>query len=132
MCNVCVIKQLLKSSRKKLWINLIKVIILIHNYTFAGDNKCIGCQHHNGDVINLANDDKNVRNEADDDVDINDEEHDCATDYKNTYRYHGNWVDNGFLGHFNVTGDAKDGDNTDYVIDMKKLIMRMVSIIFWW
>ena len=34
--------------------------------------------------------------------------------------------------NFNVTGDVKDGDDTDYVIDMKKLIMRMVSIIFWW
>lgn len=33
--------------------------------------------------------------------------------------------------NFNVTGDAKDDDDTDYVIDMKKLIMRMVSIIFW-
>ena len=33
--------------------------------------------------------------------------------------------------NFNVTGDAKDDDDTDYVIDMKKLIMRTVSIIFW-
>lgn len=86
-----------------LFLSAWQIIVLAHNHTFACSGKRIECQHHNGNVVNLAgdddSDDKNIRNGADD-GDIYDEEHGSAKDYRNIYRDHSNWFNDSLLWQF--------------------------------